>query len=225
MRADDRQPLGHPVASLGQVASDLGADAQEMERVRAPWLVIRGVADRERLGGETATLRHVRAERDAGETAQRLRRQGCVLEAAARLEGVAEEHRRPLVVAHPERHEAGVELCPPTQESVPARGGEDAIEPPRALLEALLGDPEPVQGVRQAHRLVRSVGLDEPVERRKQVVGVLLELRVCSLGIRSGAGDAGSFSEVEHRRSGELIHQLRMTGFRMARRECGSTRR
>ena len=37
-RADERQPLRHPVARLGQVAGDLGADAEEVERVRAPQL-------------------------------------------------------------------------------------------------------------------------------------------------------------------------------------------
>ena len=33
------KPLGHPLAGLGQVAGDLGADAEEVQRVRASGFV------------------------------------------------------------------------------------------------------------------------------------------------------------------------------------------
>ena len=38
---DERQPLGHPVAGFRQVAGDLGADAEEVQRVRSPGFVRR----------------------------------------------------------------------------------------------------------------------------------------------------------------------------------------
>ncbi len=60
-----REPLGHPLASLGQVTGDLGADAEEVQRVRASGFVRCRVADRQRLGGETAAFGHVGAQCDA----------------------------------------------------------------------------------------------------------------------------------------------------------------
>ena len=57
-----RQPLRHPVSGLLQIAGDLGADAQKVERVRAPGFVTGGLADRERLRGQPPPFGHVTCE-------------------------------------------------------------------------------------------------------------------------------------------------------------------
>ena len=110
--ADEREPLGHPAAGLEQVARELGADAEQVERIGATTFVVGGVAHCERLCGEPPCLGHVRPERHAGETAKRLGRQRRVVEPSPGLEGLAEQLRCARVVPHPERHHAGVRERP-----------------------------------------------------------------------------------------------------------------
>ena len=149
---------------------DLGTDSEQMERVGATRLVIRGVAHGECLAGEPPTLGDVRAQGHAGESAERLRGQRRIAQARPDLERLPEQLRRALVVAHPERHEAGVEDGLAAEERVATRRCEDAIEPDRAFGEPLLGDPEPIERVREAEGLVRAAGVDEPGDRRQEVV-------------------------------------------------------
>src|SRR5688572_10170305 len=85
-RADEREPFGHPAAGLDQVTRDLSADAEKVERVRAPRFVSRSLADRERFAGEPPAFRHIRAERDASEATQGLRDQRGIVKAATDLQ-------------------------------------------------------------------------------------------------------------------------------------------
>ena len=53
---------GHPLARLGQVACDLGADPEQMKRVRAAGHVAGRVAHLERLAREPPSFGYVRSQ-------------------------------------------------------------------------------------------------------------------------------------------------------------------
>ena len=111
-----------------------------------------------------------------------------VAQALGYVHCLAEESRRALVITHPERHEPSVEVRPPAERLVPFTRLQHALEPLRALLEAPLGQPEPVKAVGHPKRLVVASLLDEPRERGENVV----ELRVESLEGRLGVGTGES---------------------------------
>ena len=108
--ADERQPLRHPVAGLGQVAGHLGTDARaggarSIVRVRRPRLRSPSSASRASRRPSATSVRSATRARppSACEISER------IAEPAADLEGPVEAARGAVVVAHPERHEAGVE--------------------------------------------------------------------------------------------------------------------
>ena len=64
----------------------------------------------------------------------------------------------------------------PRRSVVATRRREDALERGGAFREPLLGDPEPVQRVRETEGLVRPALIDEPVDGRQELVVARLEL-------------------------------------------------
>ena len=135
-RADQRQALGHPAPRLGQVAGDLGADSEQMKGVRASGFVPGRLAHLERLMREPPAFGHVSPQRHPAESTERLRDHGRVVQPTGELERPAEERPGPIVVPHPERHEAGVEVRPSPKPVVAGARLEDLAKrdrPPRTV--------------------------------------------------------------------------------------------
>jgi hypothetical protein len=177
------QALGHPVTRFPQVAGDLGTDAQQVERIRAAGFVIRRLADRQRFRSQPPTLNDIRAQCHARQATQGLRDHRSILEFATDLQPATEMRRRGIVIAHPERHEAGevVGRSPPTH--VTAAGLQDPVEPLGAFSKGLLRDPVPIHRDGQPQRLIDPALVQEPRHGGQQLLVAPLELRECGLAI------------------------------------------
>ena len=111
---------------------------------------------------------------------------------------MTEELGRAVVLPEPEGHEAGVDEGLSAQARRRHRALQDTVEPVSAFLEPLLRDPEPIQRVRDAERVIGPLVVDEPLDRRDQVVVFVLELLDGRLRFgtpRAGAGFLGETLE------------------------------
>ena len=207
LAADERETLGHPRSRFGQVAGDLCPDAEKMEGVRSTRFVVRGGADIERLMGKPPSRRDIGAQRDPGEPAECLGGQGSVRDAATDRQGVGEEGRSALVIARPERHEAGVEQRPSAEGGVALAARQHAIEDGGAIIEPALRDPVPIHGVDESERVVGSVRLDEPVDGSDDRGVTGLQGRERGVGTGARESRAEVLRDMQQIDRGPLVHR------------------
>ena len=184
LRADGREvaplpgeldPPGHEVACPPKVASHLGRDSEDMQRVRASDGVV-GVLDRpQRLLAQRPRPVQVLAKGDPRQPAQGQGDRGPVAQAAGELQALPVQGARLLVGALPEGEQPVLVQRDGPEGVVDGGRLQRALQPPASGPDAA-GDPQEI-GERggQGQRVMRVAPGQQPVERRLELLEPALE--------------------------------------------------
>ena len=159
---------------------------------------------------EPSALGDVRPQCDSGESAQRLRDERRVIQLTGKLERLPEERPGSIVIAHPERHEPGVEVCAPPEAVVAHAGFQDLGEGSIALLEPALDDPQPIRRVRQPKRIVLATGIQEPRDRLADVARPRIEPLDGLAGSGAGHLRRELLGQVQERDGRRRVHPMNL---------------